>query len=110
MSAQGSSQSGPLLAPAEILIAIHGIDPEKDGIPLKKACHLFVFLDWKHRLVAIMSGWITFFDMQITDACNACFEQRQIFTQQVLAKVLNQLVCANVNFINFLLPPFSSRT
>lgn len=30
--------------------------------------------------------------MQITDACNACFEQGQIFTQQVLAKVLNQLV------------------
>ncbi|TQD82394.1 hypothetical protein C1H46_032036 [Malus baccata] len=60
---QGSSQSGPLLAPAEILIAIHGIDPDRDGIPLKKAY-----------------------------ACNACFEQRQIFTQQVLAKVLNQLV------------------
>lgn len=31
--------------------------------------------------------------MQVTDACNACFEQRQIFTQEVLAKVLNQLVC-----------------
>ncbi|XP_068340076.1 uncharacterized protein [Pyrus communis] len=61
---QGSSQSGPPLAPAEILIAIHGIDPDRDGIPLKK----------------------------VTDACNACFEQRQIFTQQVLAKVLNQLV------------------
>ncbi|XP_028957097.1 uncharacterized protein [Malus domestica] len=61
---QGSFQSGPLLSPAEILIAIHGIDPDKDGIPLKK----------------------------VTDACNACFEQRQIFTQQVIAKVLNQLV------------------
>ncbi|WCJ28032.1 HEAT repeat-containing protein [Euphorbia peplus] len=61
---QGSPHSGPVLTPAEVLIAIHGIDPEKDGIPLKK----------------------------ITDACNACFEQRQIFTQQVIAKVLNQLV------------------
>lgn len=61
---QGSSNSGPVLSPAEVLIAIHGIDPDKDGIPLKK----------------------------VTDACNACFEQRQIFTQQVLAKVLNQLV------------------
>ncbi|XP_050893645.1 uncharacterized protein LOC127100478 isoform X2 [Lathyrus oleraceus] len=61
---QGSSQSGPVLTPAEILIAIHGIDPERDGIPLKK----------------------------VTDACNACFEQRQTFTQEVLAKVLNQLV------------------
>ncbi|OVA02697.1 Protein of unknown function DUF3453 [Macleaya cordata] len=61
---QGSSHSSPILSPAEVLIAIHGIDPEKDGIPLKK----------------------------VTDACNACFEQRQVFTQQVLAKVLNQLV------------------
>nr|XP_011466471.1 PREDICTED: uncharacterized protein LOC101312467 [Fragaria vesca subsp. vesca] len=61
---QGSSHSGPLLAPAEVLIAIHGIDPDRDGIPLKK----------------------------VTDACNACFDQRQIFNQQVIAKVLNQLV------------------
>ncbi|CAJ1948460.1 unnamed protein product [Sphenostylis stenocarpa] len=61
---QGSSQSGPVLSPAEVLIAIHGIDPERDGVPLKK----------------------------ITDACNACFEQRQTFTQEVLARVLNQLV------------------
>ncbi|KAL2337748.1 hypothetical protein Fmac_012194 [Flemingia macrophylla] len=61
---QGSSQSGPVLTPAEVLIAIHGIEPERDGIPLKK----------------------------VTDACNACFEQRQTFTQEVLARVLNQLV------------------
>ncbi|GJY32736.1 symplekin isoform X1, partial [Tanacetum coccineum] len=58
-----SSQGGSILTPAEVLIGIHGIDPEKDGIPLKKA-----------------------------NACNTCFQQRQIFTQQVLAKVLNQLV------------------
>jgi len=25
-----------VLSPAEVLIAIHGIDPERDGIPLKK--------------------------------------------------------------------------
>jgi len=31
--------------------------------------------------------------MQVTDACNACFEQRQTFTQEVIARVLNQLVC-----------------
>lgn len=61
---QGSSHSGPVLNPAEVLIAIHGIDPDRDGIPLKK----------------------------VTDACNACFEQRQTFTQQIIAKVLNQLV------------------
>ncbi|CAN1303628.1 SYMPK [Linum perenne] len=58
------NSSGPLLTPSEVLIAIHGIDPDRDGIPLKK----------------------------VTDACNACFEQRQIFTQAVIAKVLNQLV------------------
>ncbi|KAI3971513.1 hypothetical protein MKW92_003085 [Papaver armeniacum] len=51
----------PILSPAEVLIAIHGIDPEKDGIALKKA--------------------------PVMDACNACFELRQVFTQQVLAKV-----------------------
>lgn len=61
---QTSTPSGSVLSPPEVLIAIHGIDPEKDGIPLKK----------------------------VTDACNACFEQKQIFTQQVIAKVLNQLV------------------
>nr|XP_043635498.1 uncharacterized protein LOC122606709 isoform X3 [Erigeron canadensis] len=61
---QESSQSGSVLTPAEVMIGIHGIDPEKDGIPLKK----------------------------VTEACNTCFQQRQIFTQQVLAKVLNQLV------------------
>lgn len=61
---QASSHSGQGLSPAEVLIAIHAIDPDRDAIPLKK----------------------------VTDACNACFEQRQIFTQQVLAKVLNQLV------------------
>ncbi|KAK1437129.1 hypothetical protein QVD17_02914 [Tagetes erecta] len=61
---QESSQGGSVLTPSEVLIAIHGIDPDKDGIPLKK----------------------------VTDACNTCFQQRHIFTQQVLAKVLNQLV------------------
>ncbi|KAI3952120.1 hypothetical protein MKW92_014896 [Papaver armeniacum] len=48
--------------PAEVLIAIHGIVPEKNGnhgIAMKK----------------------------VMDACNACFEQ-----PEVLAKVLNQLV------------------
>ncbi|GAB4857346.1 hypothetical protein Ancab_015254 [Ancistrocladus abbreviatus] len=61
---QGSVPSGPVLTPGEVLIAIHGIDPDKDAIPLKK----------------------------VTDACNVCFEQRQIFTQQVIANVLNHLV------------------
>lgn len=42
-----------------------------------------------------------FFVEQVTDACNACFEQRQIFTQQVLAKVLNQLVCTIGTLLTF---------
>ncbi|XP_039053229.1 uncharacterized protein LOC120195227 isoform X2 [Hibiscus syriacus] len=61
---QGSAHTGPALTPAEVLVAIHDILPEKGGPPLKK----------------------------ITDACSACFEQRTVFTQQVLAKALNQLV------------------
>uniref|UniRef100_A0A1J3J2M7 Symplekin n=1 Tax=Noccaea caerulescens TaxID=107243 RepID=A0A1J3J2M7_NOCCA len=61
---QGSSQSGPVLSPSEVLIAIHSIDPARDGIPIK----------------------------QVTEACNTCFARRETFTQQVLAGVLNQLV------------------
>lgn len=61
---QGTAQSGPALTPAEVLVAIHDINPERDGLVLKK----------------------------ITDACSACFEQRTVFTQQVLAKALNQMV------------------
>ncbi|KAF3331748.1 symplekin isoform X1 [Carex littledalei] len=57
-------QSASSLSPSEILIAIHGIDPEKDSVPLKK----------------------------VMEACSACFELKTIFTQQVFAKALNQLV------------------
>ncbi|XWS25434.1 hypothetical protein CRYUN_Cryun27aG0067900 [Craigia yunnanensis] len=61
---QGSAHTGPGLTPAEVLVAIHDIIPEKGGPPLKN----------------------------ITDACSACFEQHTVFTQQVLAKALNQMV------------------
>ncbi|XP_038717736.1 uncharacterized protein LOC120010897 isoform X1 [Tripterygium wilfordii] len=61
---QGSAHTGPALTPAEVLVAIHDISPEKDGLALKK----------------------------IIDACSTCFEQRTVFTQQVLAKALNQMV------------------
>ncbi|KAK6116065.1 hypothetical protein DH2020_008334 [Rehmannia glutinosa] len=61
---QGSAHTGPALTPAEVLVAIHDISPERDGLPLKK----------------------------VTDVCSACFEQRTVFTQQVLAKALNQMV------------------
>ncbi|CDY11784.1 BnaC03g57940D [Brassica napus] len=60
---QGSAHTGPALTLAEVLIAIHDVVPEKNGPPLKK----------------------------ITDACSACFEQRTVFTQQVLAKALGQM-------------------
>ncbi|XP_021722508.1 uncharacterized protein LOC110689995 [Chenopodium quinoa] len=61
---QGSAHTGPALTPAEVLVAIHDIVPEKEKIALKK----------------------------VTDACTACFEQRTVFTQHVLAKALNQMV------------------
>ncbi|CAM6090118.1 unnamed protein product [Calypogeia fissa] len=61
---QGSAHTGPALTPTEVLIALHGIDPQRDSVPLKK----------------------------VMDACSACLQQRTVFTQQVLAKVLNQLV------------------
>ncbi|XP_006472379.2 uncharacterized protein LOC102622533 isoform X1 [Citrus sinensis] len=61
---QGSAHTGPALTPVEVLVAIHDIVPEREGLALKK----------------------------ITDACSACFEQRTVFTQQVLAKALNQMV------------------
>ncbi|GMH13657.1 hypothetical protein Nepgr_015498 [Nepenthes gracilis] len=61
---QGSAHTGPALTPAEVLVAIHDIIPEKEGIALKK----------------------------VTDACSACFEQRMVFTEQVLEKALNQMV------------------
>eukprot|EP00252_Welwitschia_mirabilis_P009709 TRINITY_DN2247_c0_g2_i1.p1 TRINITY_DN2247_c0_g2~~TRINITY_DN2247_c0_g2_i1.p1 ORF type:complete len:420 (-),score=76.46 TRINITY_DN2247_c0_g2_i1:932-2026(-) len=64
---QGSVHTGPALTPAEVLIAIHTIDPERDALPLRK----------------------------ITDACSACFDQKVVFTQQVLEKVLNHLVEEN---------------
>lgn len=64
---QGSAHTGPALTPSEVLVAIHDINPDKDGIPLKK----------------------------ITDACSACFEQRTVFTQQVLERALKQMVDQN---------------
>ncbi|KAL3505002.1 hypothetical protein ACH5RR_034843 [Cinchona calisaya] len=61
---QGSAHTGPALTPAEVMVAIHDIIPERDHLPLKK----------------------------ITDACSVCFEQRTVFTQQVMARALNQMV------------------
>ncbi|KAK5831981.1 hypothetical protein PVK06_015780 [Gossypium arboreum] len=74
---QGSAHIGPALTPAKALVAIHDIIPEKGGLPLKK----------------------------ITDACSACFEQRTVFTLQVLAKALNQMVCVCTMYLG-LIPCF----
>lgn len=41
---QGLNHSLPILSPAEALIAIHKIDPERDGVPLKKATILLPML------------------------------------------------------------------
>lgn len=37
---QGSAHTGPALTPAEVLVAIHDINPDRDGLPLKKVCDL----------------------------------------------------------------------
>ncbi|KAL0392177.1 UNVERIFIED_CONTAM: Symplekin [Sesamum radiatum] len=76
---QGSAHTGPALTPAEVLVAIHDISPEKDGLPLKKS---------SMHMACIPGALVTL----ITDACSACFEQRTVFTQQVLTKALNQMV------------------
>lgn len=39
---QGSAHTGPALTPAEVLVAIHDIVPEKDGLPLKKVTNLHI--------------------------------------------------------------------
>lgn len=41
---QGSAHTGPALTPVEVLVAIHGIVPEKDGLALKKACILSFYI------------------------------------------------------------------
>lgn len=50
---------------------------------------LAFLLHWSCSWYFFMVTWTNF---QITDACSACFEQRTVFTQQVLAKALNQMV------------------
>jgi symplekin len=39
---QGSAHTGPALTPAEVLVAIHDINPNKDGLPLKKVIPKFL--------------------------------------------------------------------
>ncbi|KAK6116189.1 hypothetical protein DH2020_008458 [Rehmannia glutinosa] len=68
---QGSAHTGPALTPAEVLVAIHDISPERDVAHDIDSCCTFI---------------------PVTDVCSACFEQRTVFTQQVLAKALNQMV------------------
>ena len=84
----------------EVLVAIHDVDPAKDGVALKKACrhvglyvhayismHICAFCALFKRLTTMENCCV-----QITDACTACFEQRTVFTQHVLAKSLSHMV------------------
>ena len=58
---QGTSHSGPVLTPAEVMIAIHGIDPDRDEIPLKKACLLICFLHFKPYQKALIHNRLSLF-------------------------------------------------
>ncbi|WMV27203.1 hypothetical protein MTR67_020588 [Solanum verrucosum] len=95
---QGSAHTGPALTPAEVLVAIHDINPDRDGLPLKKVCDLPLPLPLVFGLMVVACELIAacrnslLSCPQITDACSACFEQRTVFTQQVLAKALRQMV------------------
>ena len=100
-SLQGSAHTGPALTPAEVLVAIHIISPEKDGVPLKKVSLISfnfsnnsnfstnIFLEYFFLNKQIFLGIL-----QIMDACGTCFEQRTVFTQQILVKALDELVSA----------------
>ena len=64
-------------------------------------CHVFLFIAW----ISSASDGDSF---QVTDACTACFEQRTVFTQQVLEKSLNQLVLTLPLQLEFCASLFSS--
>jgi hypothetical protein len=59
--------------------------------------HVFKWLSHVSTVCCINFFFMFFYTsiscFQITDACSACFEQRTVFTQQVLAKALRQMVC-----------------
>ncbi len=104
---KGSAHTGPALTPAEVLIALHGIDPHRDSVSLKKVSFInthflldclcwfpYCFqkaISYSRTDVKIIETWLGMGE-QVMDACSACLQQRTVFTQQVLAKVLNQLV------------------
>ncbi len=104
---KGSAHTGPALTPAEVLIALHGIDPHRDSVSLKKVSSIDIHflldclcwfpycfrkaISYSRTDVKIMETWLGMGE-QVMDACSACLQQRTVFTQQVLAKVLNQLV------------------
>jgi symplekin len=52
------------LSPAELLVALHALDPAKDAVPLKR----------------------------VMEAVALCFQQRAVYTPEVLGAVLHQLV------------------
>lgn len=56
---QGSAHTGPALSPAEVLVAIHDINPERDGLPLKKVClqPLQIWYSYRFLLVPNTCGY-----------------------------------------------------
>lgn len=64
-------------------------------------CPVFLFIAW-------ISSAADGDSFQVTDACTACFEQRTVFTQQVLEKSLNQLVHTLPLLLEFCVSLFSS--
>lgn len=54
---------GDTLSPVELLVALHALDPTRDSVPLKR----------------------------VMEAVALCFQQRAVYTPEVLGAVLNQL-------------------
>ena len=102
-SRQGSAHTGPALTPAEVLIAIHEIIPEKDKVPLKKvtwfAIVFFNAISWYSKIFSIFLACTnrqsffpsTLFTFQLE--LNSGF-----YTQMHTHASVNQWQC-DVNFI-----------
>lgn len=62
---QGSAHTRPALTPVEVLIAIHNIIPEKDGLPLKK-----VWLTSFWIICSLIMGFQTFYPSNFNQLLN----------------------------------------
>ncbi|MQM12157.1 hypothetical protein Taro_045069, partial [Colocasia esculenta] len=87
---QGSAHTGPALTPTEVLVAIHDINPERDGVALKKVCPYVQVLVWHPFFCHDLSFNKIY--LQIMEVCTTCFEQKTVFTQHVFVRALNELI------------------